>query len=54
VSVDIHQQEAPVSPLQIIHSDSEYELLVLIHILCSYNLNQIGDKKRGLLICGMV
>jgi len=39
VSVDIHQREAPVSPLRIIHSDSEYELSLSIQILDSYTLN---------------
>ena len=44
VSVDIRQREAPVSPLRIIHSDSEYELLVLIQISHSYMLNVAAEE----------
>ena len=44
VSVDIHQREAPVSPLRIVHSDSEYELLVLIQISHSYMLNVAAEE----------
>jgi len=44
VSVDIHQRKVPVSPLRIIHSDSEYELLVLIQISHSYVLNVAAEE----------
>jgi hypothetical protein len=44
VSVDIHQREVPVSPLRILYSNSEYELLLLIHISSSYQLNLITKE----------
>jgi len=44
VSVDIHQREAPVSPLRIVHSDSEYGLLLPIQIPDSYMLNVAAEE----------
>ncbi len=38
------QREASTRSLRIIHSDSEYELLLLIHISSSYSLNVITNE----------
>jgi len=47
VLVHVLQREAPVYPLRIIHSDSEYELSLSIHILDSYTLNVTANEPLG-------
>ena len=44
MSVQVHPREALMSPSRIIYSDSEYELLLLIHILHSYKLNVAAEE----------
>jgi len=46
VLVHVFPQEASTFPLRIIHSDSEYELLVPIYISSSYQLNLISCLSR--------
>jgi len=44
VLVHVLQREASTLSLRIIHSDSEYELLLPIHISSSYQLNLITKE----------
>lgn len=48
VLVHVLQREASTLSLRIIHSDSEYELLLLIHISSSYPLNVITNETLAL------
>ena len=41
---NMRSKEASINLFWILHSDSEYGLLLLIHILCSYLLNVTSEK----------